>query len=178
MQLDAGTLLLRPPREDDVERLVEAVTESRDTVGLWLPWADGYGPDEARAYIERSTRAIEDRTAFDLLVIDAPSGELLGGCGLNRIDPLFRSGNLGYWTRTTRQGRGIAVTAARRVARFGFEELDLVRIEIVAAVDNVPSRRVAEKIGAVREAVLRNRIVSRGVPCDAVVFSLIPGDLG
>jgi RimJ/RimL family protein N-acetyltransferase len=36
---------------------------------------------------------------------------------------------------------------------------------------------VAEKLGAAREGEFRNRLVVRGEPADAVVFSLVPGDL-
>jgi len=86
-------------------------------------------------------------------------------------------GNLGYWVRTTAAGRGIATQAARLMARFAFEQVGLHRVEIVAAIPNIASQRVAEKTGAVREGVLRNRLLIRGVSQDAMLFSLIPSDL-
>jgi RimJ/RimL family protein N-acetyltransferase len=68
--------------------------------------------------------------------------------------------------------------ATRLAARFGFEQLGLQRIEIVAAVGNVPSQRVAEKAGATREGVSRKRLLIHGESLDAVLFSLVPEDLG
>ena len=65
----------------------------------------------------------------------------------------------------------------RLLTRFGFEELSLTRIEIVVVEANTPSLRVAEKAGATREGVLRNGLVLRDRALDAVMFSLIPGDL-
>jgi RimJ/RimL family protein N-acetyltransferase len=62
------------------------------------------------------------------------------------------------------------------LARFGFEDLGLQRIEITAAVGNVASQRVAEKIGAVREGLLRNRFLLQGRSHDAYLYSLIPED--
>jgi RimJ/RimL family protein N-acetyltransferase len=85
--------------------------------------------------------------------------------------------NLGYWVRTSATGHGVATTATRLAARFGFEELGMQRIEIVAALDNIPSQRVAEKSGAKREGVLRRRLLIRGESLDAVLFSLVPEDL-
>ena len=85
--------------------------------------------------------------------------------------------NLGYWVRTSAARRGVATNATRAVARYGFEELGLQRIEIVAAVRNLPSQRVAEKAGAVREGVLRKRLLIRGEAHDAVLFSLVAEDL-
>jgi RimJ/RimL family protein N-acetyltransferase len=63
------------------------------------------------------------------------------------------------------------------LAKFGFEELQLERIEIVAAVGNKASERVAEKAGAVREGIARRRLRVHGVQHDAICFSLIPEDL-
>jgi RimJ/RimL family protein N-acetyltransferase len=63
------------------------------------------------------------------------------------------------------------------VAKFGFAELGLQRIEILAAIPNIASQRVAEKAGAVREGVLRKRLLIRGVSQDAVMFSLVAEDL-
>ncbi|MFS8084914.1 MAG: GNAT family N-acetyltransferase, partial [Acidobacteriota bacterium] len=83
----------------------------------------------------------------------------------------------GYWVRTSAAGRGIATGAARLMARFSFEQVGLHRVEIVAAVPNIASQRVAEKVGAVREGVLRNRLLIGKESQDAVLFSLIPEDL-
>ena len=79
--------------------------------------------------------------------------------------------------RSSCAGHGIAVTATRLCARFGFDELHLKRIEIVAAVGNRRSQRVAEKAGATREGILRNRLKVGEVSHDAVMFSLVPDDL-
>jgi RimJ/RimL family protein N-acetyltransferase len=103
--------------------------------------------------------------------------DFLGGVGVNFINRIHQFGNLGYWVRTSATGKGVASRSSRLVARFALEELGLNRIEIVAAVSNIASQRVAEKMGAVREAVLRNRLLMRGVPQDAVMFSLVHEDL-
>jgi RimJ/RimL family protein N-acetyltransferase len=71
----------------------------------------------------------------------------------------------------------VATRAARLAARFGFEELKLIRIEIVAAAGNLASQRVAEKVGAVREGVMRNGLFIHGAAHDAVLTSLVPEDL-
>ena len=77
---------------------------------------------------------------------------------------------------SSHRGEGFAGQAARLVAQFAMEHLGLVRVEIVVAVGNQASLRVAEKLTATREGVLRNRILIRGTPHDAVMHSLIPQD--
>lgn len=86
--------------------------------------------------------------------------------------------NLGYWTRTSCAGRGVATRATRLLARFGFEQLGLQRIEIVAAVGNTFSQKVALKAGATREAILRKRLLIHGQAQDAVMHSLVAEDMG
>lgn len=71
----------------------------------------------------------------------------------------------------------MATTATLLLARFGFSEFELNRIEFVVATGNKASQRVADKVGATREGVLRNRLVVRDKVYDAVIFSLIPQDL-
>src|SRR5437773_976393 len=114
---------------------------------------------------------------YSFAVLDQSSGRFLGGVGINFINRVHQFANLGYWVRTSAAGRGVATRATRLAARFGFQALGLNRIEIVAAVDNIASQRVAERAGAVREGILRHRLSINGVPHDAVLFSLVAGDL-
>jgi RimJ/RimL family protein N-acetyltransferase len=70
----------------------------------------------------------------------------------------------------------VATEAVRQVAHFAFRDTDLQRLEIVCAVGNEPSQRVAERAGAVREGVLRHRLLLHGQPVDAVMYSLVRGE--
>jgi RimJ/RimL family protein N-acetyltransferase len=85
---------------------------------------------------------------------------------------------VGYWVRTSRHGEGIAGRATKLAARYGFEHAGLIRAEIVMAVGNEKSRRVAEKIGAHYEGILLNRMVVGKSIFDAHMYSLLPSDFG
>jgi RimJ/RimL family protein N-acetyltransferase len=86
--------------------------------------------------------------------------------------------NLGYWIRSSRHGEGIAGRSAKLAARFAFEKVKLIRTEIVIAVGNEASRRVAEKIGAHYEGILLNRMTVGTQIYDAHMYSLVPADFG
>ena len=178
LQLDDGSaVLIRPYQPDDVPLLYEAVRESINEVAPWLPWCHpDYALEESRGWIETRAEARAQGTEYDFAMIDTARGRLLGGCGINALNRANRFANLGYWVRTSRTRRGVATAAARCLAAFGFRELGLIRIEIVIATANTASQRVAEKLGATREGVLRNRILVRDRVHDAVMFSLIPSD--
>ena len=152
-----------------------AVRESLADMKMWLPFAhDDYGIKETRDWLKQRPKDWKDGTAFDFAITDAKDGSFLGGCGLNNIDNDNRLANLGYWVRTARSQQGIAPATTRLLARWGLKKMKFSRIEILVAVANKKSLRVAEKVGAHREGVLRNRLVINGKPHDAVLFSFVP----
>ena len=174
-----GQLVVRFYRADDVARLFEAVRESIPEVSPWLAWChQNYSIEESRDFIQARTDKSQGEEWYSFGVFDRNNdGRFLGGVGLNFINRVHQFGNLGYWVRTSATGKGVASRASRLVARFAFAELGLHRIEILAAVPNIASQRVAEKLGAVREGLLRKRLLIRGEPQDAVMFSLVREDL-
>jgi RimJ/RimL family protein N-acetyltransferase len=64
------------------------------------------------------------------------------------------------------------------MARCGFEELGLMRIELVVAEGNLSSAGVARKAGAFYEGLARNRLVVGGVSVPAWIFSMVPDAIG
>lgn len=147
-----------------------------DQLSAWLAWCHpGYSLNDATTWIELTTLGRENRSLFDFAVFDG-DGTYAGACGLNWIDVDHRVANLGYWIRTSRTRRGVAPAAVRQVYQWAFANTPINRIEILAAVGNVASQRVAEKSGARRDGVLQKRLMVRGAPVDAVLFSIIRPD--
>jgi len=172
-----GGILVRPLTAGDTLPLHRAVRASIDSLSYWLPWCHaGYSEADAADWIAYSAKAWEERREFPLGVFDR-AGTLLGCTGLSHVDRTHRCANLGYWVGSPWRGKGVAGGAARLAARMGFEQLGFARLEIVVHVDNAASHRVAAKLGAVREAEARNRLLFQGRPANAIVYSLIPRDL-
>ncbi len=182
----SGAIGIRPYRSDDAPALAAAVQASLDDLRRWLPWArEAYGTEDARAWIENRRRAWDDGEAYSFAIVQA-SGDahgvpdesgFLGGVGINRIDRQNRIGNVGYWVRTQATGQGVATTAVRLAARVGFGEPGLRRLEFLVSTANEASQRVAEKVGACREAILRRRLRVREWVDDAFLYALFPEDL-
>ncbi len=171
-------MILRPFESRDAEGFATAARESVATVGVWMPWcvAD-YSATLALDWFAACDAAHVANTGFDVGVF-AEDGELLGGVGLNQFNRLHNFANLGYWVRASKQRQGVCLRAAQALANHGFSELGFGRIEIIIAEGNEPSNAVARKLGAVFEGYARNRLMIRGVPVTALVYSLIAGDFG
>ncbi len=164
---------IRPYRVEDAPAVHAAAMSSVAEIQPFGPWCHpGLTLEDVHAWIERQVQAFESLRAFELAIV-GNDGEYLGGCGLNEIDQANRRANLGYWVRTSATRRGVATAAIRELVRWAFENTDLIRLEVVVSTRNVASLRVAEKAGAVREAILRSRLLLHGVAQDAVLFAFV-----
>lgn len=176
-QLVDADIILRPFYIEDSVQLHEAVRESLNELKPWMSWArEDYMELTAREYITITRARWEELTLFSFAI--TRNDEILGGCTLSSIHPIYHYCNVGYWVRTSCHGQGIAGRAAKLATRFGFENVGLIRAEIVVAVGNQASMRVAEKIGAHYEGILLNRMVVGKSIYDAHMYSLLPADFG
>ena len=140
-----------------------------------MSWAnDNYSAAQAESWFAYCNKELENKTSFELGIFEVESGCLVGGCGLNQYNQVNDFYNLGYWVRESHQRQGAGLAAITAITQFGFSELNLGRIEIVIARENAPSIALAEKAGALRECLARNRMKVHGSLVDAYVFSIIP----
>ena len=164
---------IRPYAVGDERLLFEAAIESVQEVNPWLPWCHAnYTLGEARDWIAVQEKNRRENREFHFAALDE-TGRYVGGCGINRIDPEHRFANLGYWVRSSATGRGVATEAARLTAAWAFEHTRLDRLELVVATQNRASARVAEKLGARLEGMLRSRLQIHGEPHDAYLYSIV-----
>jgi ribosomal-protein-serine acetyltransferase len=177
--LARNTVRIRRSEVDDAERVLEAVRASLTELTAWMPWAHaGYSLEDTRAWLDLCSEGWEKGTQYSFIAVDVATGEVLGDCSIAQINRMHGFANLGYWVRSSAAGQGLGSALARRVARFGVEALRLNRLEILTALGNRASQRVAEKAGATREGVLRSRLILREEVLDAAIFSLTARDFG
>ncbi len=173
--LQSDLVTLQKYTLEDTAELFAAIYESIDRVSPWLPWCHpNYSIAETEEWLKTRPQLWDRGKQFGFSIRDR-SCTIVGGCGLGILVPNW-SANLGYWIRTGYTGKGYATAATRILAEFGIKELQLKRIEIVASVQNIPSQRVAERAGALKEGVSRNRLEIHGLAHDAVIYSFIPQD--
>ena len=158
---------------DDAPAIWKAARESLTELEPWMPWAHrNYAIEETRSWLAVQLQAFHQRTTFEF-AITTDDGEYLGGCGLNQIDVMNQRANLGYWVRSSATGKGVATAATQLTRDWGFANTDLDRLEVLIAVGNAASRRVAEKSGAVYEGILRSRLLVHGTRHDAAMYAFV-----
>jgi RimJ/RimL family protein N-acetyltransferase len=170
-----GRIALAPVEPIQARGLYEAIVESRAELSPWMEWVHPhYSIADTERWVSHCRKAWETDSSFGFTIVEQQTSQILGGCSISIGRPVHRNGSIGYWIRTSRTKQGFASEAAALLAQFGFVQLGLIRIEIFVAVGNIASQRVAQKVGALREGVLRNRLLIRGEAKDAYVYSLVP----
>ena len=177
-QKEGFRFAIRPYAEVDVPHIFAAAEESRGHVGEWMSWmTEDYSLSDAKEWVRFALPAWDDGAAYEFVIIDQQDGAVAGSCGLNQINRADRVCNLGYWVRVSKLRLGAARQAALLLKEIGLNEIGLNRLEIVVAVENVASQRVAESVGAVYEGIQRQRICIHGVAHDARMYALVRGGI-
>jgi [ribosomal protein S5]-alanine N-acetyltransferase len=133
----------------------------------------GYSIRDAREFIRRSKQGLEEGSKCNLSIILRGSGELIGGCGLDRIRLDHRNAHIGYWVARPQWGKGYASEAASLLISAGFRELGLHRVHTGVFPDNPRSRRVLRRLGFRREGRAREDAVVDGRYRDLILFGLV-----
>jgi RimJ/RimL family protein N-acetyltransferase len=143
----------------------------------WTRVPSPYTRTDAEDFLRLMEEARLAGTELALAIVGAGDDELLGSISMRPVSREHRRGELGYLDFAHARGRGVATRAVRLLARYGYDQLDLERIEILAHPENLASQRVAEKAGFTREGLLRGYHRLRGEREDRVMFSQLREEL-
>jgi ribosomal-protein-serine acetyltransferase len=165
---------LRRFRERDAEELHALIERNRIELAKWLSWAQEPNTRDTRAYIARVHDGEQDGRRLQRAI--TCGGAIVGDVGLF-IERENATASVGYWLDLEHRGRGVMTAAVRELARHGFAELRLHRIEIRTDVLNLSSRAVAERLGFQLEGVLRESYrVAADHYSDDAVYSMLASE--
>jgi ribosomal-protein-serine acetyltransferase len=164
--------LLDEPHAGELFALVDG---NRAYLRQWLPWLDqNTEVGHTRAFIQAARKQHADGNGFTCGI--RWRGQLVGVVGLHAIDWANRKTSVGYWVAEAHQGKGIVTRACAALLPHLFDDLFLNRVEIGCAPGNAKSAAVPERLGFVREGLLRQRerLYDRFV--DQVVYGLLASE--
>jgi ribosomal-protein-serine acetyltransferase len=170
--LSDGTVSIRAYELGMESAVFEAARESIREISVWLQsWREELNREKVAQHVAESVQARDTGGWYDFAIYRVDSPDVLGHVGLDQISNGVA--NVGYWVRTDYTKQGLATAAVRLLSEFAFEDLGLSRLELLVAVENQASRRIAEKVGATFEGILPAGAHARGVlEHDSYCFSL------
>lgn len=169
-----GPTALRTWRHDDILGLAELCRDP--LIARWTSLPLDYSTEDATGYVSSREASRRSGESADFAIIATDGGTLLGSISLMRFHWPARRGEVGYWLGAAARGRGHATRAVGLISRWGFRELGLERIELIAAAGNSASQAVAARAGFLREARLRAFSSGPEGREDMVCFARLAGD--
>jgi len=152
---DQPALRLRLLREENATELFALVDRNRAWLRAWLPWIDGNTtPAHSLVFIQWMQSHHAGGRGFSCGLFC--EGRLVGVAGPHVIDSQNRACQIGYWLDEAHIGRGLMTSAVRALVRHAFTAMRLHRVEIRAATENHASQAVCERVGLIRDGVLRD----------------------
>jgi [ribosomal protein S5]-alanine N-acetyltransferase len=159
--IETARLRLRPFRLHDVEAVLSYATDPE--WAQYLPVPQPYLREHAEQFV--ASQVLLDRERHPAWAIEH-LGVMSGGINI-RFDFANRVGELGYSIARSYWGQGLVTEAAQAVLDVAFVACsDLQRIRAMADARNTGSLRVMEKIGMLREGILRQNRITRGESID------------
>jgi RimJ/RimL family protein N-acetyltransferase len=161
-------LVLRQPREDDVDPITRACQDAENQ--RWLSALPSpYTREDAVQFVtEVAPKGRDERR--DLAFAVEAEGELIGMCGLHALTTGRLGPEIGYWVAPWARRNGYAAEAASGLAEWALAH-GAPRAHLFTDVDNGASQAVARRAGFAEEGVVRGCLEYRdGRRADAVLF--------
>ena len=165
---------LRPYRDDDADALY-AIYSDPQVMRYWSypPWTERAQADD---YLQRDRESVG--AAMIAWAIARPDDDrLIGTATLLGIDRAQGRAEIGYALAAAQWRHGYAQEALRLALMHAFDSLQLRRIEADTDPRNAASFRLLERIGFIREGLLRERWLVAGELQDTALYGLLRGDL-
>ncbi|MBA3870672.1 MAG: GNAT family N-acetyltransferase [Anaerolineae bacterium] len=168
-------LIIRAPRAGDGQAVNDAVRESHENLKPWMPWATTIqAVEETEERVRQGAVRWILREDLWMLLFRKSDGLYVGGSGLHRIDWSVPAFEIGYWVRTSLEGKGYISEAVAGITNFGFGVLGGERIEIRCDTRNIRSANVAKRSGYTLESTLRHDSwATDGTLRDTYIFGMI-----
>jgi ribosomal-protein-alanine N-acetyltransferase len=168
--LKTHRLTLRPLRAADLDDFYEYAQDPEVSApGMWEPYVSYAAAEDdlnrLLSYYERGLMwwALEHQTDH----------KMIGRCQLAEYDSHDSRAEISYALHRSYWRQGYITEAANRILAYGFQDLNLNRINAKVLTTNLASIRLLEKLGMTREGCMRQYRTVGGVPTDAFIYAIL-----
>lgn len=172
--LEGARVRLRAHRDDDLDDL-HAVHSDPAVMRYWSTpaWTE---VERTRERLALAQAGNDPDACLAWAIAGRDDDRLIGGVTVFRIDRAQGRAEVGYALRSSAWGRGHAQEALRLALAYAFQALALRRIEADIDPRNLASCRLVERLGFVREGLLRERWCVAGERQDTALYGLLARD--
>ncbi len=174
--LTGKLIRLEPMTEDHVPALARVGLEPR--IWQFMIYGQKNTEDDLRAWVREILRRQERGTDLPFTVILQSSGQPIGTTRFMEIQPQHRGLEIGgTWYGVDYQGSGVNAEAKLLLLTHAFEVWRCIRVQVKTDLRNLRSQRAIERLGAVKEGVLRNHVIlADGYVRSSVLYSILDSE--
>ncbi|BAX61475.1 GNAT family N-acetyltransferase [Burkholderia stabilis] len=172
--LNTSRLVLRPLREADAQAFFEIWSDAEAM--RYFSFEPMTHIEQAAERVTRNLKTSASGQDFVCVLESRETGEALGECALFHAHEQCRRAEIGFSLRRKYWSGGYMREAASAVIDHAFGTLRLNRLEADIDPRNVASARLLERLGFVREGLLRERWIVGDEVSDSALYGLLASD--
>lgn len=174
--LETERLILKEISPDDLDCIhaLHSIPETDRYNTLGIPQSLQQTETLLTEWLAEQNKMPRSFSRFSIFLKD--TGTFIGLTGLNIRPPKYRSSEIWYKFDIAYWKMGYATETVRRILKYGFETLNLHRMEAGCDVDNKGSIAVLEKVGMTREGRKRKSLPIRGEWHDSFSYAILEED--
>lgn len=169
--LETDRLLLKQILLDDAKDLF--IILSDDEVARYEYFYPLKSIEEVEKFIKRYDNEFNEEEEITWGMYLKDSNRLIGTCCIGDFEESSERCEIGYTVAKDMWNNGYATEALAEILNFGFNDVKLNRIEATITPGNDASVRVLDKLGFMKEGIVRERDLIKGKLEDGIIMSLL-----
>jgi RimJ/RimL family protein N-acetyltransferase len=169
--LESKRLIMRKVTMNDAEDMFAYA--SNNEVSRYVTWEAHRSLSDTKDFIRFILQNYEDKKIAPWGIEHKESGKLIGTIDFVSWQVDHHRAEIGYVLAPEYWGSGLMTEAAQKIIAFGFENMNLVRIQARCFVENLGSERVMQKAGMSFEGIIRKGMFVKGKHQDLKLYSII-----
>lgn len=129
--------------------------------------------EDVKDLLDKYIGSYEREDYYRWAIIEKASGECIGQIAYFLVDSKNHFAEIEYCIGANFQCRGCATEAAKAVIAYGFDRINLHKVQICTKTINKPSKHVIEKCGLTYEGTLRDYFYMNGEYVGRLYFSIL-----
>ena len=169
--LETERLTLRKITMADIDDIYEYGSDLQ--VSKYVGWPTHESIQDTKEFVGHIVKEYESECIGFWGIELKENQKLIGTIDFVSWQPKHKTAEIGYVLSRDYWGRGFTSEAAKEVLRFGFDHMELVRIQARCFLENIGSQRVMEKVGMTFEGVIRKGLFMKDKHQDLKLYSIL-----
>ena len=169
--LETERLILRKVTIEDIQDMY--LYGSDEEVSKYVTWNTHETIADTKGFVEFVLNKYENKQVSPWGIEYKGNGKFIGTIDFVWWQTNNKTAEIGYVISKDYWGKGLTSEVAKEIIKFGFEKMDLVRIQARCDVENIGLARVMEKAGMSFEGIIRKGIFVKGMHRDLKMYSIL-----